>query len=60
MGSKSDLLESFLNTSSATMLFQIAHSLVYVNSCLNPIIYNFMSGINFEYLKILTQSNFFF
>jgi hypothetical protein len=54
MGSKSDLLESFLNTSSATMLFQIAHSLVYVNSCLNPIIYNFMSGINFEYLKILT------
>ena len=43
MGSKSELLESFLNNY-GKILFQIAHCLVYVNSCLNPIIYNLMSG----------------
>ena len=38
-----DLLENSLGDY-AIKAFQIAHILVYLNSCVNPLIYNFMSG----------------
>lgn len=38
----SRMLENFLGDFSIT-IFQIAHCLVYLNSCLNPLIYNFLS-----------------
>jgi hypothetical protein len=31
-----------------SMVFQFSHVIVYVNSCVNPLIYNFMSGMRFK------------
>ena len=55
-----DLLENSLGDY-AIKAFQIAHILVYLNSSVNPLIYNFMSGktnsFKFQNLRLIIKQN---